>query len=163
VTFAAWRPFGPSTTSNSTAAPSCRERKPRAVIALKCTKTSSPELVGMKPKPFASLNHLTVPLLRILNLSFFFVRASLREFHKLCIRDKPVTAPATNSPDGPGIPSKRQPVHAPPEEVVRPAGDDADGRVVRPRLVHGHDAPARDVHAVGRQLEADDARRRGSV
>src|SRR5258706_8977709 len=65
VTLAAWSPFGPSTTSNSTCAPSARERKPLALIALKCTKTSSPELVVMKPKPFASLNHLTVPLLRI--------------------------------------------------------------------------------------------------
>src|SRR5687768_16219621 len=30
-------------------------------MALKCTKTSSPPSWVMKPKPFASLNHLTVP------------------------------------------------------------------------------------------------------
>src|SRR6266568_7430955 len=36
-------------------------------MALKWTKTSSPLAVVMKPKPFASLNHLTVPVLRMCN------------------------------------------------------------------------------------------------
>jgi hypothetical protein len=51
---------------NSTLAPSGNERKPLDWMAEKWTKTSSPVSVVMKPKPFASLNHLTFPVLRIL-------------------------------------------------------------------------------------------------
>src|SRR4029079_11396489 len=65
TTFAAWRPFGPCTRSNSTVAPSASERKPLALIAEKWTNTSSPPSIVMNPKPFASLNHFTVPVLRI--------------------------------------------------------------------------------------------------
>src|SRR5437667_12226552 len=65
VTFAACRPLGPCTRSNSTVAPSASERKPLDWMAEKCTKTSSPPSMVMKPKPFASLNHLTVPVLRM--------------------------------------------------------------------------------------------------
>src|SRR5215207_6035314 len=36
-------------------------------MALKCTKTSGPPSREMKPKPFASLNHFTVPLMRAMN------------------------------------------------------------------------------------------------
>src|SRR4029453_13684487 len=61
-TLAAWSPFGPLVTSNSTLSPSDRLLKPWAWMALKCTNTSSPASWVMKPKPFASLNHLTVPL-----------------------------------------------------------------------------------------------------
>src|SRR5260221_203596 len=93
VTLAAWSPLGPSTTSNSTCAPSCRERKPLALMALKCTKTSSPVLVVMKPKPLASLNHLTVPLLRILKISLFVVRAAWGRFRSSASRSsQPQTA-----------------------------------------------------------------------
>src|SRR5438094_4198837 len=60
-TFAAWRPLGPRVTSNSTWSPSARLLKPCAATALKWTKTSSPLSCVMKPKPFASLNHLTRP------------------------------------------------------------------------------------------------------
>src|SRR5438045_1164947 len=56
-------PFSPSAGSNSTRAPSARVLKPSLVIALKWTKTSLPPSSGvMKPYPFASLNHLTVPV-----------------------------------------------------------------------------------------------------
>src|ERR1700682_5967876 len=54
-------------------------------MALKWTKTSSPVLVVMKPKPLASLNHLTVPLLRDIcesPLFLLFVRAALVEIQK---------------------------------------------------------------------------------
>src|SRR5919205_3871156 len=65
VTFAACRPLGPCTRSNSTVDPSASERKPLDWMAEKCTNTSSPLSVVMKPKPFASLNHLTLPVLRM--------------------------------------------------------------------------------------------------
>src|SRR5574343_1636760 len=59
---AACLPFGPSTTSKVTRSPSFRVLKPFMVIAEKWAKRSSPPPSGvMKPKPFASLNHLTVP------------------------------------------------------------------------------------------------------
>src|SRR6266542_2551451 len=62
-TFAAWRPFGPFFTSNSTRCPSCRLRKPSDWIAVWWTNTSSPPPSWvMNPKPFASLNHFTIPL-----------------------------------------------------------------------------------------------------
>ena len=61
--FEACFPFGPCTISNWTFCPSFNERKPADWIAEKCAKTSSPPSSGViKPKPFASLNHLTVPV-----------------------------------------------------------------------------------------------------
>src|SRR5258706_10778793 len=61
VTFDAARPLGPFSTSNSTLSPSFKLLYPLAEIALKWTNTSSPPSREMKPKPFAALNHLTVP------------------------------------------------------------------------------------------------------
>src|SRR5579863_3994744 len=62
-TLRAWGPLGLSSVSYSTFAPSARVLKPSDWIALKWTKTSLPPSVGvMKPKPFASLNHFTVPV-----------------------------------------------------------------------------------------------------
>ena len=49
VTFAAWAPLGPWTTSNSTRWPSVRVLKPSIVIAEKWTNTSSPPSRSMKP------------------------------------------------------------------------------------------------------------------
>src|SRR5581483_5579915 len=62
-TFCACSPFGPFTTSNSTFWPSARVRKPSALIAVWWQNTSSPPpSCVMKPKPFVSLNHFTVPV-----------------------------------------------------------------------------------------------------
>src|SRR3954463_12244737 len=62
-TLAACGPFGPSVTSYSTFWPSARLRKPSAWIAVWWTNTSLPPPSGvMKPNPFASLNHFTVPV-----------------------------------------------------------------------------------------------------
>src|SRR5919198_2088402 len=56
-------PFGPVVTSNDTFWPSLSVLKPCILIAEKCAKRSSPPPSGvMKPKPFASLNHFTVPV-----------------------------------------------------------------------------------------------------
>src|SRR5213596_645611 len=52
---------GPGATSNSTVSPSARLRKPSAWIAVKWTNTSGPDSCAIKPKPFASLNHFTLP------------------------------------------------------------------------------------------------------
>src|SRR5262249_26082351 len=60
-TLAAWSPLGPWITSNCTRWPSDRLRNPSAWIAVWCTNTSGPFSCVMKPKPLASLNHLTVP------------------------------------------------------------------------------------------------------
>src|SRR3989449_9017390 len=60
-TFCACNPFGPWATSNSTLSPSARLRKPSAWIAVKWTNTSGPDSCAIKPKPFASLNHFTLP------------------------------------------------------------------------------------------------------
>src|SRR3954463_15585124 len=76
LTFSAWKPLGPLTTSNWTAAPSCRLRKPFDLIAEKCTNTSSPVWRLIKPKPLASLNHFTVPCSIV--FSYFFVEFLLR-------------------------------------------------------------------------------------
>ncbi|CAG9256970.1 hypothetical protein BDI4_520014 [Burkholderia diffusa] len=65
--FAACRPFGPVFTSNSTFWFSCSVLKPSTRISEKCANRSSPPPSGvMKPKPFASLNHLTVPVAMLL-------------------------------------------------------------------------------------------------
>src|SRR4029079_13097253 len=56
-------PFGPCVTSKETFWPSLSVLKPGILIAEKCAKRSSPPPSGvMKPKPLASLNHLTVPV-----------------------------------------------------------------------------------------------------
>src|SRR6185295_15461563 len=72
VTFAARGPFGLSTTSNLTLSPSFRVRKPSARISEWWTNTSGPPSRDRKPKPLASLNHLTVP-------SIMNVQASLAQ------------------------------------------------------------------------------------
>ena len=65
VTFSAAGPFAPCTMSNSTRSPSERLRKPSALMAVWWTKQSLSPFSGvMKPKPFASLNHFTVPRVR---------------------------------------------------------------------------------------------------
>src|SRR4030065_468049 len=60
-TFAAFFPFGPEVTSNSTRCPSARVRNPSPLISLKWTKMSSPPSSVLKTNPFASLNHFAVP------------------------------------------------------------------------------------------------------
>src|SRR4029453_10990625 len=56
-------PFGPCVTSKETFWPSFSVLNPGILIAEKCAKRSSPPPSGvMKPKPFASLNHFTVPV-----------------------------------------------------------------------------------------------------
>src|SRR5689334_17200337 len=56
-------PLGPCVTSKDTFWPSLSVLKPCMLIAEKCANTSLPPPSGvMKPKPFASLNHLTVPV-----------------------------------------------------------------------------------------------------
>src|ERR1700710_1763642 len=61
--FDACLPLGPCVTSNETFWPSLRDLNPCMLIAEKCAKRSSPPPSGvMKPKPFESLNHLTVPV-----------------------------------------------------------------------------------------------------
>src|SRR6185295_8680264 len=72
VTLAARGPFGLSTTSNFTLSPSLRVRKPSARISEWWTNTSGPPSRDRKPKPLASLNHLTVP-------SIMNVQASLAQ------------------------------------------------------------------------------------
>src|SRR5690606_12978524 len=61
-TSSACMPFWPCTTLNETFWPSCRLRKPEPTMERKWTNTSSPFSRLMKPKPLASLNHLTVPI-----------------------------------------------------------------------------------------------------
>jgi predicted secreted protein len=61
--FDACLPLGPCVTSKETFSPSLRVLNPPMVIAEKCAKRSSlPSSGVMKPKPLASLNHLTVPV-----------------------------------------------------------------------------------------------------
>src|SRR5687767_227253 len=60
--------------SNSTRSPSERLRKPSALMAVWWTKQSFSPFSGvMNPKPFASLNHFTVPVVRMLSIPFVFV------------------------------------------------------------------------------------------
>jgi hypothetical protein len=68
VMFAACLPFGPCLTSKLTFWFSCRDLKPFPWISEKCANRSSPPPSGvMNPKPFASLNHFTVPVAIFLN------------------------------------------------------------------------------------------------
>src|SRR5262245_4484087 len=54
---------GSFSTSKLTAWPSRRPLRPERSTALTCTKTSGPPPSGaMNPKPFAMLNHFTVPV-----------------------------------------------------------------------------------------------------
>src|SRR5450759_5071183 len=60
----AWSPFWPAVMSNVTFWFSWRLLKPLPWIAEKCANRSLPPPSGViKPKPLASLNHLTVPVL----------------------------------------------------------------------------------------------------
>src|SRR3954453_21728092 len=73
VTFVAFGPLGPLSASKVTFAPSASVLKPLPEMLLWCTNRSLPWSSGvMKPKPFSSLNHLTVPvammILRVLVL-----------------------------------------------------------------------------------------------
>src|SRR3954467_6659864 len=69
-TLLACGPFCPWVVSNSTWSPSLSDLKPDASIALKWTKTSLlPSSGVINPKPFASLNHFTVPLAIAIALS----------------------------------------------------------------------------------------------
>src|SRR3954466_5387584 len=57
--------------SNSTFLPSANDLKPLPWMAEWCTKQSFCPFDGvMKPKPFASLNHFTVPVVRAMSHSF---------------------------------------------------------------------------------------------
>src|ERR1700739_3198347 len=61
--FAACLPFGPALTSKETRWLSFSDLKPSERISEKCANRSSPpESDVMKPKPLASLNHLTIPV-----------------------------------------------------------------------------------------------------
>src|SRR2546426_788526 len=61
--FDACFPFGPWVTSKLTFCPSFNDLNPGMLIAEKWANRSSPPPSGViKPKPFASLNHLTVPV-----------------------------------------------------------------------------------------------------
>src|SRR5690606_11948385 len=63
VMFNACLPLGPWMISNATFWPSFRVLKPFIWMDEKCANRSSPPSSGvMKPNPFASLNHLTVPV-----------------------------------------------------------------------------------------------------
>src|SRR5947207_7049649 len=56
-------PLSPASDLKVTLAPSCSERKPSPAIALWWTNRSfEPSSGVMKPNPFSSLNHFTVPL-----------------------------------------------------------------------------------------------------
>lgn len=79
---------------NSTCWPSINVLRPEPTIALKCANTSGPELCSIKPKPFDSLNHLTVPvvvldmidILYVINVNAF-VRHELSGKYKLRFRN----------------------------------------------------------------------------
>src|SRR5207344_2056162 len=60
-TFSACGPFWPWVTSKLTRWPSDNVRRPVPLMARKWTNTSGPPSRSMKPNPFASSNHLTVP------------------------------------------------------------------------------------------------------
>src|SRR5262249_30020732 len=60
---ACFLPLLPAVISKETFWPSLSVLNPAMLMAEKCAKRSSPPPSGvMKPKPFASLNHLTVPV-----------------------------------------------------------------------------------------------------
>src|SRR5918998_2858752 len=68
-TFAAFGPLGPFSASYETFAPSASVLKPLPWMAEWWTKRSLPWSSGvMKPKPFSSLNHLTVPVAMVMLL-----------------------------------------------------------------------------------------------
>src|SRR5512147_2876205 len=77
-------PLGPCTTSKETFWPSLRDLKPLMLIAEKCANRSSlPSSGVMKPKPFASLNHLTVPFA----MSYFLTKKT-GGFPSNCLKSK---------------------------------------------------------------------------
>src|SRR3954447_3327046 len=62
-TLIAFGPLSPFSSSKVTLAPSLSDRYPSPVIPEKWTKRSRPPPSGViKPKPFSSENHLTVPV-----------------------------------------------------------------------------------------------------
>jgi hypothetical protein len=62
VTLIALGPFGPFSVSKLTESPSARDLNPEPRIEVWWTNTSPPSSLVIKPKPFESLNHFTVPL-----------------------------------------------------------------------------------------------------
>src|SRR5829696_8799834 len=67
-TFAALGPLGPCCASYSTFAPSGSDLKPSPAMPEWCTNRSLLWSSGvMKPKPFSSLNHFTVPVAMVLS------------------------------------------------------------------------------------------------
>src|SRR5208337_1331894 len=89
MTFWAWGPLAPWTTSNSTSWFSARDRKPSPVMALKWTKTSGPSSREMNPNPLASLNHLTLPFSFMIPFPPEMVTRSAPEPHELkAVRQK---------------------------------------------------------------------------
>src|SRR6056297_519614 len=95
TTFEACGPLAPSVTSNWTFWPSARLLKPEPVSALKCTNTSlPPSSCEIKPKPFASLNHFTVPVVvAIISLLFQLVcKPGCRNGGARCAAGAPLTA-----------------------------------------------------------------------
>src|SRR4051812_50229235 len=63
VTFVAFGPLGPDSASYDTLAPSARVLNPEPLMPVWWTNRSLPPSSGvMKPKPFSSLNHFTVPV-----------------------------------------------------------------------------------------------------
>src|SRR3954451_19124300 len=83
VTLTAFGPLGPFSASKLTFAPSGRERKPFELIPVWWTKRSFPPSSGvMKPKPFSSLNHFTVPVAIVLILHEVMCAANAEELVK---------------------------------------------------------------------------------
>lgn len=80
VTFWAWGPFSPCTTSNSTRWSSRKDLNPSILMEVWCTNTSGPSSCWIKPKPLASLNHFTVPFTRsvIVETSFHTITSFVR-------------------------------------------------------------------------------------
>src|SRR5699024_798056 len=87
TTLAACGPRSPSTISNSTSWPSSSVLKPSAVIAEKCTNTSSPSSRSMNPNPFSALNHLTLPVI-IMNDLLIQISCKVIESIPLHLLDK---------------------------------------------------------------------------
>src|SRR3954466_1861885 len=92
----------------------------------------------MKPKPFSSLNHLTVPV------AMFFLHGVFRAASAVGAQGNLVRAPALLSPDGccpPGPTARTVPQGG--EELQsgsRPRPGGADVQLVRSRAMAKHDA-----------------------
>src|SRR5262249_61873081 len=78
--------FRSATTSNATFCPSLSPCIPARSTALMCTKTSLPPSSGwMKPKPFWTLNHFTVPC--VISSSFSYVCSQAARQRSRFVRD----------------------------------------------------------------------------